>query len=59
MSQTTKRYKANSECTFDCFDLQGSDEYQFGCEFEFYINTDKYEYIEVIDNFSSWCETLY
>lgn len=49
MSQTTKRYKANSECTFDCFDLQSSDEYQFGCEFEFYIDTDKYEYLEVIE----------
>lgn len=49
MSQTTKRYKANKECTFDCHDIQSSDEYLFGCEFEFYIDVSKYDYLEVIN----------
>jgi len=48
MSQTTKRYKANKECSFDCYDLQSSDEYLFGCEFEFYIDTARYDFLEVI-----------
>lgn len=49
MSQTTKRYPANKECTFDCYDLQENDPYQFGCEFEFYIDTNRYDLLEAVD----------
>lgn len=49
MSQTTKRYPANKECTFDCYDLKENDPYQFGCEFEFYIDTDRYDLLEAVD----------
>ncbi len=49
MSQTTKRYPANKECKFDCYDLNESDPYQFGCEFEFYIDTDRYDLLEAVD----------
>ena len=37
-NQTTERYEANKHCEFDCFDLTLEDIYQYGCEFEFYIN---------------------
>jgi hypothetical protein len=49
MSQTTKRYLANRECTYNCYDFQKNDLYQFGCEFEFYIDTKKYNLLEAID----------
>lgn len=49
MNPTTKRYTANKECKFDCCDLQENDLYQFGCEFEFYIDTNRYDLIEAID----------
>ena len=49
MIQTTKRYPANKECTFDCYDLQENDLYQFGCEFEFYIDTDRYDLLEAVE----------
>ena len=37
-NQTTQRYEANKNCEFDCFNLTPEDIYQYGCEFEFYIN---------------------
>ncbi len=37
-NQTTQRYFANKNCKFDCFNLTSEDIYQYGCEFEFYIN---------------------
>lgn len=49
MLETTKRYKANRACAFDCYDLQQNDMYQFGCEFEFYINVEKYNFLETIE----------
>lgn len=49
MTSTTKRYTANKDCKLNCFDLQKNDTYQFGCEFEFYINTDKYDFFDAID----------
>lgn len=49
MVSTTKRYTANKDCKLNCFDLQKSDIYQFGCEFEFYINTDKYDFFDAIE----------
>ncbi|PHR54436.1 MAG: hypothetical protein COA44_13035 [Arcobacter sp.] len=46
---TTKRYAGNKGFTFDDFNLSADDTYQFGCEFEFYIKTSKYDYGETID----------
>jgi len=40
MESTTKRYKANLNCSDSCLDLQDYDDYKYGCEFEFYINKD-------------------
>jgi len=49
ISGTTKRYSANKNCTYDSFDVNDDDKYQYGCEFEFYIDTDFYDYAIVID----------
>lgn len=46
---TTKRYSGNQDCSFDNFNLSADDKYQFGCEFEFYIQTSQYTYDEAID----------
>lgn len=43
MYSATKRFAANKNCEFDCFDIKEEDLYQFGCEFEFYINEDDYK----------------
>ena len=45
---TTKRYIGNKNCNFEEFlpDIDGF--YQYGCEFEFYIGTDKHAYQESI-----------
>ena len=39
---TTKRYKAAQNSNLDTLKLNNSDMYQFGCEFEFYIDIAKY-----------------
>lgn len=49
MAETTKRYRANPNCQFECYDIKEDDTYQFGCEFEFYIDTDKFGYAETIE----------
>lgn len=46
---TTKRYSANQSCSYGSHVVSASDKYQFGCEFEFYIDTDFYDYTIVID----------
>jgi len=46
---TTKRYMANTNCSYDSFIVSSGDKYKFGCEFEFYIDTDFYDYNIVID----------
>jgi len=46
---TTKRYMANTNCSYGSFAVSAGDKYQFGCEFEFYIDTDFYDYIIVIE----------
>lgn len=38
MYSATKRFVANTNCQLDCFDITEEDLYQFGCEFEFYID---------------------
>lgn len=45
---TTKRYIGNNACAFDKFSPTDTESYQYGCEFEFYIDTDKYAYEEAI-----------
>ena len=38
---TTKRYKGNFSCSYPTFIPQKNDLCQYGCEFEFYIDTER------------------
>lgn len=49
---TTKRYEGNKDCKYDSFIVDSSDKYQFGCEFEFYIDTKVYDYEMAINEIS-------
>ena len=49
MKDTTKRYKANENCDYDCQDIKTDDKYQFGCEFEFYIDTKRLNFDDTIE----------
>ena len=49
MLDTTIRYPANKECKSNCHDLHNDDIYQYGCEFEFYIDTNRYIFKEAIE----------
>ncbi|MDP3587633.1 MAG: hypothetical protein Q8R58_06250 [Sulfuricurvum sp.] len=49
MSSTTQRYKAISNSTVDSYNVTETDEYQFGCEFEFYIDIEKYDFKDAIE----------
>ncbi len=55
---TTKRYIGKKNCDFDNFVPSKEDLYQYGCEFEFYIDTDKYGYYTAIDNITQELYTL-
>lgn len=46
---TTKRFSANQNCKYDSFTISPDAKYQYGCEFEFYIDTDFYDYTIVVD----------
>jgi len=46
---TTKRYVSSEECAYPDYMPKRSDLYQYGCEFEFYIDKKKYVYEEAID----------
>jgi hypothetical protein len=46
---TTKRYKAIARNDLDFLKLKDSDAYQFGCEFEFYIDTNRYNLEDAIE----------
>lgn len=48
-NETTKRYEANSNCSYPSYALNQADKYQYGCEFEFYIDTTEHSFNEVID----------
>jgi len=48
-NETTKRYEANSNCSYPSYALNQADKYQYGCEFEFYIDTTEHRFNEVID----------
>jgi len=47
---TTKRYEANQSCSYDGNVVKATDKYQYGCEFEFYIDTSQYDFISAIDS---------
>ena len=49
---TTKRYKGNRHCIFSDYTPNEKDTYQYGCEFEFYIDTNKIEYKKAIKEIS-------
>jgi hypothetical protein len=49
MKDTTTRHKANENCDYNCHDIKIDDKYQYGCEFEFYIDTEKYNFEETIE----------
>lgn len=46
---TTKRYRGNSSCNYPSFTPKENDLCRYGCEFEFYVDTKRYRYIDVID----------
>jgi len=45
---TTKRYEANPNCPYGSFTINADDKYQYGCEFEFYIDTKIYKFNTII-----------
>ena len=55
---TTKRYRGNKSCIYSDFTPNKNDLCQYGCEFEFYINTEKYKYHEVIEVLTQNLHTL-
>ena len=46
---TTKRYRGNGNCNYPSFVPKEEDMCRYGCEFEFYIDTEAYRYSDVID----------
>jgi len=50
---TTKRYKGNASCCMENFTPTVDDAYQYGCEFEFYINIDADDYESIITNITT------
>ena len=46
---TTKRYQGNSSCKYQSFTPKEDDLCRYGCEFEFYIDTEQYLFSNVID----------
>jgi len=53
---TTRRYKGNKECNYPVFTPQEDDFFRYGCEFEFYIDTEQYQYANVVNALT---KTLY
>jgi len=49
VQSTTKRYKTVDNSTLDTLKISENDLYQFGCEFEFYIDTNKCNLQDVIE----------
>lgn len=58
MSDTTKRYKAVSNTAVDNHNITDNDEYQFGCEFEFYIDTTKYDFTDAVEKIKNKIQTF-
>ena len=49
LEDTTKRYKGNESCCLDDYAPSADNDYQYSCEFEFYIDTDATNYPTDID----------
>ena len=49
---TTKRYEANLSCDYDVHAVEETHTYQYGCEFEFYIDTKVHDFNSTIDSIS-------
>jgi len=49
MQSTTKRYKTVKNSNLDTLKISKNDLYQFGCEFEFYINTGKHSLQDAVE----------
>jgi hypothetical protein len=49
MSSTTKRYKSEANSDLDIYNITENDEYQYGCEFEFYIDIEKYDFFDAVE----------
>ena len=46
---TTKRYRGNGNCNYPSFTPKEDGPCRYGCEFEFYVDTETYHYSDVID----------
>jgi len=49
MSYTTKRYHSDTNNELNVHDITENDEYQYGCEFEFYIDIEKYDFLDAVE----------
>jgi hypothetical protein len=49
---TTKRHKGNTSCCLDDFVPHKDDNYQYGCEFEFYVDTKNKTFDVIIEQMS-------
>jgi len=49
LEDTTKRYEGNTSCSYPSFIPKKDDLCRYGCEFEFYVDTKRYHYTDVID----------
>ena len=47
---TLIRFEANNDCSYPSYAIGQVDIYQYGCEFEFYIDTKQYVFNEAIEN---------
>lgn len=55
---TTKRYQGNGSCCIEDLTPTIEDVYQYGCEFEFYVNTDINDYETIITNITKELNAL-
>ncbi len=51
MADTTTRYPSSATCSYAHHKIQAGDIYQFGCELEFYIDTDRHKFTEDVLRF--------
>jgi hypothetical protein len=58
MSNTTLRYKAVTNSAVDSHAITDNDEYQFGCEFEFYIDIEKYDFTDAVERIRNKIQTF-
>lgn len=58
MSNTTLRYKAVPNSAVDSRAITDNDEYQYGCEFEFYIDIEKYDFTDAVERIRNKIQTF-